>query len=285
VELDHISERIAQVPHWHHRIEIADGIYTPGTQDTQTMLEQVGIPGDCSGMRVLDIGARDGFFSFEVERRGATDIVALDNVAPYRTGFNVAKDLLGSRVKYRVDNVYNLSPKSFGRFDLILFFGVLYHLRHPILALDRIWDVCNPRAQLYVESHLIDEGLVDHNGALHRLDAFHPALLGFPLVEFLPGQILADDFTSKWAPSQMALRGMLYSSGFAVTREWLLAARGGATAVAGDLPVDGARAADAASEWDLARNKILKGSQFSPPAVSRGRVRDLLRGVTNRLHP
>ena len=80
-----------------------------------------------------------------------------------------------------VDNVYNLSvAKKYGQFDLVLFFGVLYHLRHPLLVLDRIWDVCNESALLYVESHMIDEGLVDDQGALHRMDALNPHLLGFP---------------------------------------------------------------------------------------------------------
>ena len=266
LESGYVLRRIAEVGHWHHRIPITSEIMTPGAQDTQTMLAQVGLPEDCTGMRVLDIGARDGFFSFELERRGATDILALDNVPPEKTGFAVAKELLGSRVEYVTDNVYNLSIERFGRFDLVLFFGVLYHLRHPLLALDRIWDVCNRQALLYVESHIIDEGLVDHEGRFHRLDAFNRDLLALPLVEFFPGRMLGNDFTSKWAPNQIALRGMLESAGFDVINQWLLAFRGGATAVARELDPEGQRAADAASAWDLASNKIIAGSEYSPPA-------------------
>jgi len=228
------------------------------------MLAELDLPEDCSGLRVLDIGARDGFFSFEVERRGAAEIVALDNVPPDLTGFNVAKELLGSAVDYVVDNVYNVNVGRFGKFDLVLFLGVLYHLRHPLLALDHIWDVCNPGARLYVESHMIDEGLVDGAGNFHRLDHFHPDLGLFPLVQFFPDRMLGNDFTSKWAPNQRALAGMLGASGFDVTREWLHAFRGGATAVARALDPDGQRAADAASEWDLSQNRILRASDFSP---------------------
>jgi len=265
---EHIAERIAQVHHWHHRIPITAEITTPGVQDTQGMLTHLDLPEDCTGLRVLDIGARDGFFSFEVERRGATDIVALDNVPPDRTGFAVAAELLGSRAEYVTDNVYNLSVERYGRFDLVLFFGVLYHLRHPLLALDHIWDVCHRGARLYVESHMIDEGLVDRDGAFHRMDALHPDLRGLPLVEFFPGRMLGNDFTSKWAPNQVALDGMLGAAGFDVTRRWLLAFRGGATAVARDLDAEGQRAGDAASAWDLTSAGILAGSDYSPPPAA-----------------
>lgn len=262
---DDALTRIASVDHWHHRIPIAEGVVTPGAQDTQAMLAELELPEDCTGLRVLDIGARDGFFAFEVERRGATEIVALDNVAPDVTGFNVAKGLLGSKVGYVVDNVYNLTVERFGKFDLVLFLGVLYHLRHPLLALDKIWDVCNPGAQLFVESHMIDEGLVDGAGNFHRLDHFHADLRLFPLVEFFPDRMLGNDFTSKWAPNQRALSGMLGASGFDVTREWLHAFRGGATAVARPLDPEGQRAADAAAEWDLGANRIIRPSRYSPP--------------------
>jgi tRNA (mo5U34)-methyltransferase len=264
-DAEQIHARIASVGHWHHRIPIAPGIVTPGVQDTGAMLAQLDLPEDCSGLRVLDIGARDGFFSFEVERRGASEIVALDNVAPDLTGFAVARELLGSKVEYVVDNVYNLDVEHYGTFDLVLFLGVLYHLRHPLLALDHIWDVCNPGARLYVESHMIDGGLVDDAGNFHQLDHFHPDLKLFPLVQFYPDAMLGNDFTSKWAPNQYALRGMIAASGFDVTREWLHVFRGGVTAVARELDPYGMRAADGAAEWDLGRNRIVRASKYSPP--------------------
>lgn len=265
-DTERIQARIASVGHWHHRIPIAQGIVTPGAQDTEAMLAQLALPDDCSGMRVLDIGARDGFFSFEVERRGAAEIVSLDNVASDITGFDVAKELLSSKAQYVVDNVYNLTVEEYGTFDLVLFLGVIYHLRHPLLALDHIWDVCKPGAQMFVESHMIDEGFVDDAGNFHQLDHFHPDLRLFPLVEFFPDRMLGNDFTSKWAPNQRALRGMLGASGFDVTREWLVAFRGGCTAVARELDPEGQRAADSAAEWDLGQNRIVRGSRYSPPA-------------------
>ena len=175
------QEAIAKQEKWHHRIEVSPGVWTPGLQDTQTLLSQIGMPADLSGMRVLDIGARDGFFTFEAERRGAREVVALDNESPHNTGFAIAAGLLDSKATYITENVYSLSPERYGRFDLVLFLGVIYHLRHPLLALDRIHDICSQEALLVIETHMIDEGLVDDSGdwrVLGRLRsraAFHSA--------------------------------------------------------------------------------------------------------------
>ena len=244
-------------------MRITDDIVTPGAQDTEAFLTHIALPEDCTGMRVLDIGARDGAFTFEVERRGASEIIALDNVPSDKTGFAVAKELLGSKAEYVVDNVYNLNVERYGTFDLVLFFGVIYHLRHPLLALDRIWDVCNPGARMMVETHMIDEGLVDAEGNWHRMADYHPDLDSFLLFQFYPGRTLGNDFTSTWAPNQRGLHGIIESAGFDVTEEWRVAFRGGATGIARELDADNARAVDTAVSWDLAAHEILKPGDVS----------------------
>src|SRR5215475_1498401 len=103
-----IHEHIAQVSHWYHQIEVAPGIVTPGILDSAGELRLLQLPEDCRGMRALDIGARDGFFSFELERRGA-EVLAIDYLPEDKTGFAVAKKLLGSGVRYERDNVYDLA--------------------------------------------------------------------------------------------------------------------------------------------------------------------------------
>ena len=75
-----VRELIDSVPNWYHRFEFAPGLVTPGLNDSQTALALLQLPNDLSGLRVLDIGARDGFFSFECERRGAADVVSIDYV-------------------------------------------------------------------------------------------------------------------------------------------------------------------------------------------------------------
>jgi tRNA (mo5U34)-methyltransferase len=114
---------------------------------------KAGIPADLTGNRVLDIGAWNGAFSFECERRGASEVVAYSLENPGATGFTRLKELLGSHVKYVQGSVYALAPAELGAFDLILFFGVLYHLRYPLLAIDRIRTVS--RGDVLIETHTV----------------------------------------------------------------------------------------------------------------------------------
>ncbi|HVV43844.1 MAG TPA: DUF1698 domain-containing protein, partial [Bryobacteraceae bacterium] len=117
----------------YHTIELPDGTVLPGLQSVEHLrwrLSLFPLPEDLRGKRVLDIGAWDGWFSFECERRGA-EVIAVDCVA--LNTFIEAKELLGSRVEYLTLDVDELSADRLGTFDIVLFFGVLYHLRHPLL--------------------------------------------------------------------------------------------------------------------------------------------------------
>jgi len=219
---DEIRRRIDAVPHWYHRIEVRPGVVTPGINDSAEVLRHLELPDRCDGLRALDIGVRDGFFSFELERRGA-EVVAIDYLDASETGFPVAKELLGSGVEYRVDNVYRLGPADHGEFDIVLFLGVLYHLRDPILALDRIWDVCREGALVVVETQLLDQAFLDPDGSFRALD---PALADACLAQFYPGKTLRGDATNYWAPSLSCLRGLLETAGFDVERAAVLGARG-----------------------------------------------------------
>lgn len=106
-----VRARIASVPHCYHRIEVRPGILTPGTNDSQTSLARLDLPVDCSGLSVLDIGTRDGFFAFELERRGAR-VLAVDYAPPAATGFAVAADLLGSKVLIRSGRPLRAVPRK-----------------------------------------------------------------------------------------------------------------------------------------------------------------------------
>lgn len=120
-------------------------------------MELLELPADCSGLRVLDLGANDGFFSITLEKRGAK-VVAVDYLPPERTGFPLVREVFKSRVKRYTDNIYNVSKSTYGEFDIVLCLGLLYHLRDPLRALSRIREVC--RGELYVESFVIDSRLV-----------------------------------------------------------------------------------------------------------------------------
>src|SRR5580658_7339771 len=137
----------------YHTIELPDGSVLPGLQTTEHLrwrLSLFGLPEDLSGKRVLDIGAWDGWFSFECERRGA-QVVAVDCVA--LNTFLEARELLNSRVEYLTLDVDELSAAKLGRFDIVLFFGVLYHLRHPLLGLEKVVEMSSDLA--LIESFVI----------------------------------------------------------------------------------------------------------------------------------
>ncbi len=140
---------------WWHSFELPDGRTIDGVCDLaglKNRIAQFPIPGDLHGKRVLDIGAWDGWFSFEMERRGA-EVVAIDCWDNPR--FREMHAFLGSRVDYRVLDVYELSPARMGRFDIVLFMGVLYHLKHPLLALERVCSVTGEMAA--VDSFVLKE--------------------------------------------------------------------------------------------------------------------------------
>jgi tRNA (mo5U34)-methyltransferase len=219
----HAQELVDSVGSWYHRIEVAPGVITPGVNDSQLVLRALNLPADLSGLRVLDIGTRDGFFAFECERRGA-EVTAIDYMPPEETGFLVARELLGSRVEFVQENVYELSDERYGGFDLVLFLGVLYHLRDPMLALDSIWNVA--RGRLIVETQLIDDALLTAPGEFKSLVDLNPELGPIPLMQFYPGAALNGDATCVWAPNEACLGAMLEETGFKVESQLRIGQRG-----------------------------------------------------------
>lgn len=210
LDRDRIAEKIRAIE-WYHVIEVAPGIVTPGRYDPKPLLDVMGFPTDLKGKTVLDIGAYDGFFTFEAERRGALRVVGLDRHPAEQQGFALAHQLLGSKAEYQVGSVYDLSPEVHGIFDVVLLLGVLYHLRHPLLALEKIHRVC--RECLLVESHVLDEDFV-HDGRHSPLATLHPLLETAPMMQFYPHDELVGDASNWWAPTVECLRLMLESCGF-----------------------------------------------------------------------
>lgn len=212
-DLEQVKARIAQFEHWYHRIELAPGIVTPGTHDSPLalrFLEDLGLPKYCEGKRVLDIGCRDGFFAFEMERRGA-EVVGIDYALPEITGFSIAAKILGSKVVYKADNVYNLSIEEYGVFDIVLFLGVLYHLRNPMLAIDKIRSVMKPGGLLFVESQM----------------AKMKKLLGMdvPVWQFNPRDEVFRH-TNKWNPNLKGLELLIEECEFEIGKSMLTGDRG-----------------------------------------------------------
>jgi len=181
----------------YHSIDLPDGSVLPGLQSIEHMqwrLDLFGLPKDLRGKRVLDVGAWDGWFSFECERRGA-EVVAVDCI-PLDT-FLEAKELLGSKVEYLTLDVNELSARRLGKFDIVLFFGVLYHLRHPLLGLEKAVELSTDL--VLIESYVIE-----------REQRQIPAVMEFYENTELGGQV------DNWCgPSPEALVAMCRSAGLA----------------------------------------------------------------------
>jgi tRNA (mo5U34)-methyltransferase len=188
---------------WYHTIDLGQGVVTQGADNSPERLARIRLPHDLSGRSVLDIGAWDGFFSFEAERRRASRVVACDYYAWHGEGwgtgqgkaaFQLARTALDSRVEDVDLDVMNLSPERLGSFDVVLFLGVLYHLPNPLLALERVASV--------TKDLLILETVVDMVG------------VGRPAAAFYPGRELNGDPTNWWGPNHAAVAGMLAAVGF-----------------------------------------------------------------------
>jgi len=181
-----ILHRISEVE-WYHSIDLGHGVVTPGIFDHRPFLSDYHLPENFKDMRVLDVATYDGFWAFEFERRGATEVVAMDigtwkeiDIPPRirseaskemldketGSGFHIARDILGSRVQRKIMNVYDLSPELMGKFDFVFCGDLLLHLMNPMKALQNIHSVVSGFA--YIVDVFIPEYGEDDSNAILR---------------------------------------------------------------------------------------------------------------------
>jgi tRNA (mo5U34)-methyltransferase len=205
-----LRERAASI-YWYHALELAPGVVTDGEFDLRPFVGSYGLPARLDGMRCLDVGSFDGFWAFEMERRGAAEVIALDlddegeldwpprrRPAQFRgvlggKGFNLAKEVFASSVQRIVGNVYDADPAALGTFDLVICGSVLLHVRDQLLALERIARLCRG-------TFISAEG--------------YDRLIG--LLPFPASRWFADRESSVvfWLPGARTWRRMLWTAGF-----------------------------------------------------------------------
>jgi tRNA (mo5U34)-methyltransferase len=187
---------------WFHTIDLGDGLISPGVDRSGERLGYFHLPESFAGKTVLDIGAYDGFFSFEAERRGASRVVACDDFCwsyPAGTmadgeGFLLAHQALNSKVERRQIRVEDIGPDTVGTFDYVLFLGVLYHSQDPLRYLRHVYSVC--------KETLILETRID------AVEVDRPAMI------FYPGATLNNDPSNYWGPNPACVTAMLVEVGF-----------------------------------------------------------------------
>lgn len=148
-----IREKIEQYT-FYHIIQLTDQIATPGNPEylsTQNMVLEEIRKVDLRGKRVLDIGCRDGLFAFEAEKHGSAEVIGIDNDLS-KPAVEFLIPFLKSGVKMFEMNLFDLRPDNFGNFDVVIFAGVLYHLRYPFWALRIVRDVLSNGGKLILES-------------------------------------------------------------------------------------------------------------------------------------
>jgi len=199
-----ISEQVKQY-FWFHSIDVGNGVVTPGTKTPQLHAAEAAAifdPIEMNGATVIDIGAWNGYYSFEAKRRGASRVLATDHFCwnhehfRGRETFDLARSALGLEIEALDIDVPELSPEKVGgKFDVVLFLGVFYHLFDPIDGLRRAASLAND--VLVVETHT-DLGDLDR-----------PAMVMYPDRE------LDGDPTSWWGPNNACVRELLNAMGFA----------------------------------------------------------------------
>lgn len=195
---------------WYHTLELDPRLTTDGWFDLRELTARYGLPERMDGMRALDVGTWDGFWAFEMERRGA-EVVALDldderdldwpprriperfADAPRGQGFAIAHELLGSRVERRDLSIYDATPERLGSFDLIFCASVIMHLRDQFLALERIAGLCR-----------------DTFVSVEEYDPW-TGLLPWPASRYLVDREKSVVF---WLPAAKTWQRMLWSAGF-----------------------------------------------------------------------
>ena len=214
--------------YWHQRWPLFQGVVTPGVNDVLAMLEHMDAPSSMAGMRVLDIGAWNGLLSFECERRGAAEVLAIGPEPPEATGFFRVRDAIGStKVTYQLGSCYDLDPGRIGRFDLVFFCGVLYRLRYPLLGIDNLRRVC--RGEVFVETFIIDNYLpVSQDGTqqISSMTALAPRLANEPMWQFYRVGELSADASNWFGPNRCAVLQAFESAGFAPRLTWEDESRG-----------------------------------------------------------
>ena len=223
-----LRERVAALAPWFHNIDLG-GVHTApdhflGDYPRFKFARFADALPDVAGRSVLDIGCNAGFYSVEMQRRGAARVVGIDSDPRYLAQARLAAAALGvsDRVEFRQLDVYQVAELG-ERFDLVIFMGVLYHLRHPLLALDLIrehvagdWLLFQTMQQGSQEPGppVREDAPFFEPGPGYRRPAFFDAA-NYPKMHFIERQF-AGDWTNWWAPNAACSAAMLRAAGFSI---------------------------------------------------------------------
>jgi tRNA (mo5U34)-methyltransferase len=217
---DEIRRRADALGPWFHNMELGGVRTAPGHfLGDYPAVKFKGfahvLPADLTGKTVLDIGCNGGFYSLEMKRRGAARVLGIDFDEDYLAQARFAAEVEGADIEFRKLSVYDVAALG-ERFDLVVFMGVLYHLRHPLLALDLVHEHVAGDLLLFQSMQRGSEAI---DPVPENADFFDGAAMfdgpGYPKLHFIEHRY-ADDPTNWWAPNAACSAAMLRSAGFSI---------------------------------------------------------------------
>lgn len=219
VDEQRLEQEIAALGPWFHNLRLR-GIQTAPNHFLGDYPEvkfagfRDAIPADLSGKTVLDIGCNAGFYSLEMKRRGAGRVIGIDTDEHYLRQARFAAAVEGADIEFRRMTVWDVADLA-EQFDLVIFMGVLYHLRHPLLALDLIHEHVAREWMLFqsMQRGSGEVAQVDPDYDFRETDTFDDP--GYPKMHFIENRY-AHDETNWWVPNRACVEAMLRSSGFSI---------------------------------------------------------------------
>lgn len=214
-----IEQKVSELGPWFHNLNL-QGVQTAPDHflgdypSTKWQNFRESLPPDLTGWTVLDIGCNGGFYSIEMKRRGARRVIGIDHDESYLAQARFAADVLGMDVEFQQMSVYDV-PKLKERFDLVLFMGVFYHLRYPLLALDLL-------RQHVTKDWFIFQSMLRGSRTRPHIEEDYPfwerAIFdhpGFPKMHFVEHHY-SQDPTNWWIPNRACAEAVLRSAGFRI---------------------------------------------------------------------
>jgi tRNA (mo5U34)-methyltransferase len=219
---DDIRRRTEALGPWFHNINLR-GVWTAPTHflgDYPAIKWQhlsAALPHDLTGKSVLDIGCNGGFYAIEMKKRGAERVLGIDFDDSYLAQARFAAEVTGHDIEFRKLSVYDVGALQ-ERFDVVLFMGVLYHLRHPLLALDLIHEHVASDLLIFQSMQRGSKKIepLEENYDFWRTDLFDKP--GYPKLHFIEHRY-ADDETNWWVPNRACAEAMLRSAGFDILQQ------------------------------------------------------------------
>ncbi len=219
ITVDQIRERVSELGTWFHNIDLG-GVQTAPNHflgdypSIKWRNFRQSIPDDLSGKTVLDVGCNGGFYSLQMKQRGASRVVSIDSDPVYLKQAQFAAQATEYDIECCLLDVYNVAQLK-EKFDIVLFMGVLYHLRYPLLALDLLYEHV-------VKDTLVFQSMIRGSRTVATLKENYPfsetevfQREGFPVMHFVERRY-ADDPTNWWVPNRACVEAMLRSAGFEI---------------------------------------------------------------------